>query len=64
MYERLNKPIFDVVAWEKETYRKLLYPGGTILRFEYKAPTFHYGRVDDEDTADLEIDADTEIDAE
>ena len=60
----MTKPIFDTAKWKRETYRKLLYPGGTIPRFEHKPPPLIYGRVDDEDTADLEIDADTEIDAE
>lgn len=55
---------FNTAQWKKETYRKLLYPGGHLPRFEYKPPPMIYGRVDDDTADDLEIDTDLEFDTE
>lgn len=60
----MNKPIFDVVAWKKETYRKLLYPGGHLPRFEYKPPPMIYGRTGEDTADDIEADTDLGIDTE
>lgn len=48
----MTKPIFDVAKWKRETYRQLLYPGGTIPKFEYKAPPLYYGSADGDTEAD------------
>jgi hypothetical protein len=54
---------FDVVAWKRETYRKLLHPGGYLPRFEYKPPPLVYGTVDSGDP-DPEVDTDAVIDGD
>lgn len=55
---KANKPIFDTAKWKSETYRQLLYPGGSIPKFDRKPPTFFYGSIDDEVETDQEIDLD------
>lgn len=53
------KPLFDVAAWKRETYRKLLHPGGAIPKFEHKPPIFFYGSTGGvEDTADPDVEID------
>ncbi len=59
----MSKPIFDVVQWKRETYRKLLYPGGHIPRYEYKAPPMIYGTAQDGD-AEIEAEPVAEIDGD
>lgn len=56
----MTKPIFDVVKWKRETFSKLLYPGGSIPRFERKPPPMYYGSVDD---GDVEIEQEIDLDA-
>ena len=59
----MSKPIFDVVAWKRETYRKLLHPGGYLPQFEYKPPPVFYGTAQDGD-AEIEAEPLVEIDAD
>jgi hypothetical protein len=54
---------FDVVTWKRETYRKLLHPGGYLPRFEYKPPPMIYGTAQDGD-AEIEAEPVAEIDGD